>query len=196
MAKTKSMMLALGTRVPDFALPDLTGETVGPSDFAGKKGLLVMLICNHCPYVQLVADELARLAVDYQKKGVAVVGINSNDADAYPADAPDQMRLEAARRGYRFPYLFDQSQAVAKAFQAACTPEFYLFDGKQNLIYRGQLDDARPGNGIPPSGKDLRAALDLLLAGKSQAEDQRPSIGCNVKWRPGNEPTYYGVTRV
>jgi thiol-disulfide isomerase/thioredoxin len=151
-----------------------------------------MFICNHCPYVKHVRHELAKLAKDYQDKGVALVGINSNDADAYPDDRPELMAKEKVDFGYTFPYLYDEDQSVAKAYQAACTPDFYVFDASRSLVYRGQLDNSRPGNSIPVDGKNLRMALDLTLAGQPVPEDQRPSMGCNIKWRPGNEPEYFG----
>ena len=191
MARTPSTMLPLGTAAPDFALPDTVGRLTTRDGETGPMGLLVMFICNHCPYVQLVADELARLGRDAKVLGIGVVAINSNDADAYPADNPRQMAVEAEARGYEFPYLFDATQSVAKAYQAACTPDFYLFDGRQKLVYRGQLDSARPGNGVPVTGVDLRAAIAALTASdhaRLAALDQRPSIGCNIKWRPGNAP--------
>jgi thiol-disulfide isomerase/thioredoxin len=165
---------------------------VGLDDFREAPVLLVMFICNHCPYVKHVRHELAKLAKDYQDKGVALVGINSNDADAYPDDRPELMAKEKVDFGYTFPYLYDEDQSVAKAYQAACTPDFYVFDASRSLVYRGQLDNSRPGNSIPVDGKNLRMALDLTLAGQPVPEDQRPSMGCNIKWRPGNEPEYFG----
>lgn len=194
MVKTASTMLALGSKAPDFSLSDVEGKIVTLRDFGDAPALLVMFICNHCPYVKHVAAELARLAAEYQARGVAVVGINSNDAENYPDDGPDQMQREVVERGYTFPYLYDQTQEVAKAYRAACTPDFFLFDGQQQLVYRGQLDASRPGSDIPVTGSDLRAALDSVLAGEAPAEDQRPSIGCNIKWRAGNEPDYFGST--
>jgi peroxiredoxin len=190
MALTPSTMLDLGTTAPDFRLPDTDSKSVVLDDFRGAPALLVMFLCNHCPYVKHVRHELARLAREYQGKGVAVVGINSNDAKSYPDDSPERMRAEKAEVGYTFPYLFDESQAIAKAYQAACTPDFFLFDAGRKLIYRGQLDDSRPGNAVPLTGKDLRAALDAVLAGTPIAQAQRPSMGCNIKWKPGNEPEY------
>lgn len=192
MALTPSTMLKLGTIAPDFALPDSAWNLHRLSDFAGAPALLVMFICNHCPYVKHVAGELARLGKEYQARGVAVVAINSNDAAKYPEDAPDRMAEEVRVRGYTFPYLYDETQAVAKAYAAACTPDFFLFDKDRRLVYRGQLDDSRPGNGIPVTGKDLRAALDAVLAGGKVSASQRPSIGCNIKWKAGNEPEYFG----
>jgi peroxiredoxin len=192
MVKTASTMLPLGTEAPDFALPNIDGRNVSLADFRQQSALLVVFICNHCPFVKHVASELARLARDYQPQGLAMVGINANDTDAYPEDAPDKMVQEAQRQGYSFPYLLDSTQEVAKAYRAACTPDFFLFDQQRRLVYRGQLDDSRPGNGIPVTGKDLRAAIDAVLAGRPVPEPQRASIGCNIKWRPGNEPDYFG----
>jgi len=192
MTLTASTMLPLGTPAPDFTLPDPDGHTVSIDDFAGKPALLVMFICNHCPYVKHVQSELARLAKEYQQRGVGVVAINSNDVDKYPDDRPERMRHEAARVGYTFPYLFDATQEVARAYKAACTPDFYVFDADRKLVYRGQMDDSRPESGIPVTGKDLRAALDAVLAGKPAPAEQKPSMGCNIKWKPGNEPEYFG----
>ena len=192
MARTPSTMLPLGTQAPDFSLANVDGRTVALADLKDAKALLVVFMCNHCPFVKHVAPELARLAKDYQPRGVAVVGINSNDAIHYPDDAPAKMVEEARNRGYIFPYLFDDSQQVAKAYRAACTPDFFLFDKSRQLVYRGQLDASRPESGIPVTGADLRAALDALLAGKAPSPDQKPSIGCNIKWKAGNEPDYYG----
>lgn len=184
-------MLPLGTAAPDFRLPDTDGALVSLEDFKDAPALLVAFICNHCPFVKHIRPEFAKLARDYQTRGVAVAGINANDPLTHPADAPATMADEVRSAGYTFPYLFDATQAVAKAYRAACTPDFYLFDKSHKLVYRGQLDDSRPGNGIPLSGKDLRAALDALLAGLPVAVDQKPSIGCNIKWRPGSEPDYF-----
>lgn len=191
MVRTASTMLPLGTTAPDFSLPDCEGNSVSRDDFRGKRGLLIVFMCNHCPYVKHVAPELARLTKEYHAKGIASVGISSNDVDAYPDDAPDKMREEAAAQGYEFPYLFDASQAVAKAYHAACTPDFYLFDDQLKLVYRGQLDDTRPKQDVAPNGKDLRAALDALLAHSPIPEPQKPSIGCNIKWKAGAEPEYF-----
>ncbi|MDY0033322.1 MAG: thioredoxin family protein, partial [FCB group bacterium] len=174
MALTASTMLSLGTAAPDFCLPDTEGAKVALSDFDGNRVLLVMFICNHCPYVKHVRHELARLGRDYASRGVGMVAINANDAAAYPEDSPEKMRAEKASAGYPFPYLYDETQEVAKAYGAACTPDFFVFDGDRRLAYRGQLDDARPGNGEPVTGHDLRAALDALLAGQPVAETQRP----------------------
>jgi len=192
MVKTASTMLELGTPAPDFSLPDAGGKTVALADFADAKALLVTFICNHCPFVKHVAAEVARLAKEYQERGVAVVAINSNDVDNYPEDSPRKMAEEAEARGYTFPYLYDESQEVAKAYRAACTPDFYVFDAGQELFYRGQLDGSRPGNDVPTTGADLRAALDAVLAGGPPPDEQRPSIGCNIKWKAGNEPEYFG----
>jgi len=182
MALTPSSMIPLGTAAPDFALPDLDGSTVSLSDFEGKP-LLVMFICNHCPYVIHVNDGLVALAHDYQKKGLAIVAINSNDVENYPEDSPQKMKEYAKRLGYTFPYLFDESQGVAKIYDAQCTPDFFLFDAGHHLVYRGQMDDSRPNTDIPVTGADLRAAADAVLAGEKVPSDQRASIGCNIKWR-------------
>jgi peroxiredoxin len=181
-------MLPLGTPAPDFRLPDTDGRAVALGDFRDAPALLVAFICNHCPYVKHVRHELAVLAEEYRKKGVAVVGINSNDVENYPDDRPELMAREKAEVGYTFPYLYDESQAVARAYEAACTPDFYVFDRSRTLAYRGQLDGSRPGNGVPVTGRDLRAALDAVLAGRPIEGDQRPSMGCNIKWKRGNEP--------
>jgi peroxiredoxin len=185
-------MLSLGTEAPDFSLVNVDGKTVSLSDFTGAPGLLVVFMCNHCPFVKHLANPLAQFASEYMAKGLAVVGINSNDVANHPADSPEHMVREAEERGYQFPYLYDETQEVAKAYRAACTPDFFLFDRDQRLVYRGQFDDSRPDSGIPVTGKDLRAAADAVLAGKEPSGDQRPSIGCNIKWKPGNEPEYFG----
>ena len=190
MARTPSTMLALGTRAPDFALPDYDGRQHALQDMAAAPALLVAFICNHCPFVRHVRSEFAAFAREYRARGLAVVAINSNDLDAYPQDGPEAMRAEAAEFGYEFPYLVDATQAVAKAYRAACTPDFFLFDPQRRLVYRGQFDDSRPGNGRPVTGADLRAAVDRTLAGDAPSPDQLPSLGCNIKWRPGNEPDY------
>ncbi len=190
MALTPSTMLELGTPAPAFSLPDASGKLVSLDDFAGAPGLLVAFICNHCPYVKHLKPELARFAADYAERGLAMVAISANDASGYPEDAPAKMAEDARRFGYVFPYLYDESQEVAKAYRAACTPEFYLFDAQQRLVYRGQFDGSRPGNEVAVSGADLRAAVDALLAGRPVGGDQQPSIGCNIKWKPGNEPDY------
>ena len=192
MARTPSTMLPLGTAAPDFKLMNVDGREVALADFAGKPALLVMFMCNHCPFVVHVADELARLGSEYMGRGVALVGINSNDTASHPADSPERMVAEAEDRGYAFPYLFDETQEVAKSYRAACTPDFFLFDQDRKLVYRGQLDDSRPGSGVPVTGKDLRAALDAVLAGNKPADEQRASLGCNIKWQAGNEPEYFG----
>ncbi len=184
-------MLPLGTKAPPFRLPDAKGQLFSLPDFKAAPALLVMFMCNHCPYVKHIRDGLAKLARDYQPRNVAVVGINSNDVASYPDDSPANMIKEAAAAGYIFPYLQDETQAVAKAYRAACTPDLYLFDKDQRLVYRGQFDDSRPGNGIPVTGKDIRAALDALLAGKPVSPNQKPSIGCNIKWKAGNAPEYF-----
>lgn len=183
-------MLALGTPAPDFRLPDLSGKLVTLSDFAAAPVLVVAFICNHCPYVQHIRKGLAQFGRDMQSRGVAVVAINSNDVTAYPADSPARMIEEARSAGYAFPYLYDESQAVAKAYSAACTPDFFLFDQERRLAYRGQFDDSRPGNGLPVTGNNLRAAVDAVLAGRPVPAEQKPSLGCNIKWKPGNAPTY------
>lgn len=191
MVRTASTMLSLGTPAPEFSLPDTDGNTVCLNDFADSKALLVIFMCNHCPYVKHVADQLKTLADDFSSRGVAVVGINSNDADKYPEDSPQAMAKEKSARGYSFPYLFDGDQSVAQAYSAACTPDFFLFDGDRKLAYRGQLDSSRPKTDIPVTGEDLRAALDAVLAGRAASQTQRPSIGCNIKWKAGNEPQYF-----
>ena len=191
MVKTASTMLPLGTQAPDFSLINVDSQTVSLSDFSGKPALLVMFICNHCPFVKHIADELSALGREYQSRGAGVVAISSNDSTKYPEDSPEQMVHEAENRGYVFPYLFDEEQEVAKAYHAACTPDFYIFDGDQKLVYRGQLDDSRPGNEIPVTGSDLRAALDAVLAGQPVAQQQTPSIGCNIKWVETQEPEYF-----
>jgi len=188
MVLTPSTMIPLGTTAPDFRLPDTGGNTVSLSDYDGSKALLVMFICNHCPYVKHVADGLAKLGADYRKKEVGIVAISSNDVTTHPDDSPRKMAEEVRKRGYPFPYLYDETQEVAKAYSAACTPDFFVFDADKKLVYRGQLDDSRPGNDIPVTGKDLRAALDQTLEGKPVPGEQRPSVGCNIKWKRGNAP--------
>jgi peroxiredoxin len=192
MANTPSTMLQLGTAAPAFALPDYDGRLVSLTDFAAQPLLLVLFICNHCPFVKHVRSELAALRRDYPERELAIVAINSNDVVAYPADNAENMAREAAEAGYGFPYLLDETQEVAKAYRAACTPDFYLFDADRRLIYRGQLDDSRPKNGVPVTGADLRHAIELGRAGEPIPPEQRPSIGCNIKWKPGNAPDYYG----
>ena len=193
MVRTPSTMLPLGTTAPDFSLPNVDGRMVSLADAAGPKGTVVMFICNHCPFVKHVADQLAALGRDVMPLGVGVVAISSNDVSTHPADSPEQMVHEAEDRGYPFPYLYDESQEVAKDYHAACTPDFFLFDAGRKLVYRGQLDASRPGNEIPVTGADLRAAIDAVLAGKPVATEQRPSLGCNIKWKPGNEPAYFST---
>jgi peroxiredoxin len=192
MALTPSTMLALGTRAPDFDLPDaVSGRRYQLRSFDGKKGLLVMFICRHCPYVQHLKGALAKLGRDYRSKEVALVAVSSNDAANYPDDAPERLAEMAGEEGFAFPFLYDESQETAKAYTAACTPDFFLFDAGRRLVYRGQFDASRPGNGVPVTGRDLRAALDAVLAGKAPSADQKPSVGCNIKWKKGREPAYY-----
>ena len=191
MVRTASTMLPLGTQAPDFSLINIEGKTVSLSDFQDKKALVVIFMCNHCPYVKHVASELTRVSNDYMPKGVGFVGISSNDIVAHPDDSPEMMKLEAAKQGYAFPYLYDADQSVAVAYKAACTPDIFVFDSSHRLVYRGQLDDSRPKTDKPLTGKDLRSALDSLLAGESVASEQRPSIGCNIKWKNGGEPEYF-----
>lgn len=194
MAKTYSTMLPLGTPAPDFRLPDPEGRMYALNDFQQSPVLLVMFLCNHCPYVKHIRHELAALVREYQARGVAAVGINANDVSAYPEDSPERMAEEVRAVGYTFPYLYDASQEVAKAYRAACTPDFFVFDRERRLFYRGQFDDSRPRveHPLPVTGADLRAALDAALAGKPPPEIQKPSLGCNTKWKPGNEPDYFG----
>jgi peroxiredoxin len=190
MALTPSTMLPLGTAAPDFNLPDTNGKFVSLADCKDRAALLVIFMCNHCPYVVHIRAGLAELARDYATRNVGVVGINANDAENYPADSPARMKDEVKIAGYIFPYLYDEIQAVAKAYRAACTPDIFLFDRGRRLVYRGQFDASRPGNDLPVTGRDLRAALDAVLAGKTTSEFQAPSIGCNIKWKAGNEPDY------
>ncbi len=193
MALTPSTMLPIGTKAPDFTLPDVvSGTMTSLATFAGKPALLVMFICRHCPYVVHVRQELARLGKDYAGKAIGIVAISANDAVGYPDDAPEQLKAMAQEIGFTFPFCYDESQQTAKAYTAACTPDFFLFDAQRRLVYRGQLDDSRPGNGKPLNGKDLRAAIDAVLTGKPVNPTQQPSIGCNIKWKKGNEPPYYG----
>jgi len=191
MVKTASTMLPLGTKAPDFSLPNIDGKTVSLAGFSEKPALLVIFMCNHCPFVIHLRKELAQFAAEYQKKGLAVVGVSSNDVATHPDDAPARMTEEARTAGYTFPYLYDESQQVAKAYSAACTPDFFLFDKDRRLVYRGQFDDSRPDSGKLITGADLRAACDAALAGKPVSATQKPSIGCNIKWKKGNEPAYY-----
>lgn len=192
MALTPSTMLDLGTKAPAFNLPDTKGAMVSLEDFKGAKALLVVFMCNHCPYVIHIREGLANFGKTYQPKGLAMVGINSNDVENYPADSPAKMKEERKKAGYTFPYLFDETQDVAKAYMAACTPDFFLFDGDQKLVYRGQFDTSRPGNDQPVTGADLAAAVEQVLAGEAVPEDQIPSIGCNIKWKKGAAPAYFG----
>lgn len=191
MVKTASTMLSLGTSAPDFSLINVDSQQVSLSDFEGKPALVVMFICNHCPFVKHLADEFAVFGREMQAKGAAVVAISSNDVASHPADSPEQMVHESENRGYTFPYLFDEDQSIAIAYQAACTPDFFVFDGDQKLVYRGQFDDSRPGNDIPVTGSDLRAAVDAVLSGAAVSDNQTPSIGCNIKWAEGNAPEYF-----
>lgn len=198
MVLTQSTMLSLGTQAPDFSLPDVvSGKTVSLKDFVGKKALLVMFICRHCPYVKHIEREFTQIGKDYADKNLGMVAISANDPDYDSDDAPESLKEQARRLDFNFPYLYDETQAVAKAYTAACTPDFFLFDrsadvhGKFKLVYRGQLDDGRPENNEPVTGKDLRQALDAVLAGKPPSSVQKPSAGCNIKWKPGNEPDYF-----
>jgi thiol-disulfide isomerase/thioredoxin len=189
MGLTESTMLGLGTPAPEFELPDaLSGHTITLSEFAGKKGLLVMFLCPHCPFVKHIQPGLAELAKDYAGSPLALLAISSNDVAQYPEDGPDGLRQMAAELGFDFPYCFDESQETAKAYRAACTPDFFLFDGGHRLVYRGQFDDSRPSNSAPVNGSDLRAAIEAVLADRPVDAEQKPSIGCNIKWKPGNEP--------
>ncbi len=193
MVRTASTMLPLGTPAPKFELPDaVSGEMMSLDNFSGAKALLVMFICAHCPFVKHIQTELAQLGKDYFSQGVAIVAISANDIEKYPDDAPEKLKEMAQNLGFNFPLCYDATQEVAKAYTAACTPDFFLFDSQQKLFYRGQLDDSRPGNDKPVTGKDMRAAIDSILAGEGVIEDQKPSIGCNIKWKPGNEPDYFG----
>jgi peroxiredoxin len=187
-------MLPLGTPAPTFDLADVvSGEQVSLETFKGKKGLLVMFICQHCPFVKHVEDELGRIGQDYVSQGMGVLAISSNSVETHPQDSPDHMREQVARANFNFPYAYDETQAVAKSYTAACTPDFFLFDSDFALAYRGQLDDSRPGNDKPVTGKDLRAALDKVVTGEELSDDQKPSIGCNIKWAPGKAPAYFGA---
>ncbi len=191
MALTESTMLPLGTPAPTFSLPDVvSGETISLETFEGRKALLVMFICRHCPYVVHVQEELARLGRDYAEKPLGIVAISANDVANYPEDAPERLKDMARKLGFQFPYCYDESQQTAKAYTAACTPDLFLFDGDRRLVYRGQLDASRPGNGIAVTGKDLRTAIEAVLAGQPVSGQQIPSIGCNIKWKRGNEPRY------
>jgi len=190
MAETPSTMLPLGTKAPHFRLPDAQGKWVSLDDFHDAPAFLVVFMCNHCPYVKHIRSHFAELAREYQAQGVGVVAINSNDFESYPDDRPEKMAEEIKQVGYTFPYLYDESQEVAKAYRAACTPDLYLFDRDRLLVYRGQFDDSRPGNGRPVTGADLRAALDAVLAGRPVPGIQKPSVGCNIKWKRGNAPDF------
>lgn len=192
MVATKSTMKELGSRAPEFSLPGLDGRLVSMDTVAQSKGFLVMFICNHCPFVVHIAKTLSQVCREFQEQGVAVIAINANDVEKYPADDPEKMKVFARENYLSFPYLFDESQEVAKEFNAACTPDFFLFDAQRNLVYRGQLDGSRPGNDEPNDGQDLKGAVQALLAGNKPLKNQIPSIGCNIKWRPGNEPSYFG----
>ena len=191
MVRTASTMLPLASAAPNFSLPNVDGKTVSLADFADKPALLVIFMCNHCPFVVHLRSDLAKFAKEYQPKGLAIVGISSNDVEAYPQDGPEQMKAEHKTAGYTFPYLHDADQSVAKAYHAACTPDFFLFDQGRKLVYRGQFDDSRPKSEVPVTGTDLRAALDAVLDGKPMPAAQQPSMGCNIKWMKGNEPDYY-----
>ncbi|MEL7068408.1 MAG: thioredoxin family protein [Cyanobacteria bacterium J06581_3] len=194
MVRTESTMLPLGTAAPSFSLADVvSGETITLDTFKGKKGLLIMFICQHCPFVKLVEDELGKIGQDYIPQGIGVLAISANSIETHPQDDPDNMREQVKRASFNFPYAYDATQDVAQSYTAACTPDFFLFDSDFKLAYRGQLDDARPGNGRPVDGKDLRAALDQLVSGETIPTDQKPSIGCNIKWAPGSEPAYFGA---
>jgi len=191
MAMTPSTMLDLGTELPAFSLPDFDGHVVSSADLREAKGLLLVFVSVHCPFVKLIQQELGHFGAEYGPKGLALVAVGSNDLATHPQDGPDGMREQATAHGWTFPYLVDRDQALARACKAACTPDFFLFDGDRKLVYRGQFDDARPGKSVPVTGKDLRAAVDLLLAGQAIPAEQIPSIGCNIKWLAGAEPAYY-----
>ena len=194
MVMVESTMLALGTQAPAFSLTDVvSGDTITLDTASGKKALLVMFICVHCPFVKHVEQELAKIGHSYSEQGLAIVAISSNSVETHPQDAPEHMKTQAETQGFNFPYCYDATQAVAKTYTAACTPDFFLFDADLKLAYRGQLDDSRPGNGKPVTGKDLRQAIDTVLAGQSLSNTQIPSIGCNIKWIPGQAPAYFGA---
>ena len=193
MSQTPSTMLELGTKAPDFSLPDVTtGETVSPSDYENSRALLIIFMCNHCPYVKNIKEGLVEFANDYDEEDLGIIAISSNEVENYPDDRPEKMAEDAKKFGYPFPYLYDETQEVAKAYKAACTPDFFLFNEDRNLVYRGQFDDSRPGNEKPVTGKDLREAVDRVLEDGSVVEDQKPSLGCNIKWKSGNQPDYFG----
>ena len=194
MSLTPSTMLALGTPAPEINLPDVvSGQSISLSAFAGQQALLVMFICAHCPFVKHIEKELAQLGQDYQSQSLGIIAVSANSVKTHPQDGPEQLKAQAETQGFLFPYCYDEAQAVAKAYTAACTPDFFLFDHDRKLIYRGQLDESRPGNDKPVTGRDLRAAIDAALAGQPQAGLQHPSIGCNIKWTPGQEPAYFGT---
>ncbi|WP_226574994.1 thioredoxin family protein [Microseira wollei] len=191
MALTASTMLELNTKAPEFQLPDVvSGKTISLDTFAGKKALLVMFICRHCPFVKHIQTDLARLGKDYKEKNIGIVAISANNVDQYPEDAPEKLKQMAEELGFTFPFCYDETQETAKAYTAACTPDFFLFNASRKLVYRGQLDDSRPSNGIPVTGKHLRLAIETILVDKPITQEQKPSIGCNIKWKPGNEPSY------
>lgn len=191
MVMTASTMLPLGTEAPDFTLPDVQGNPISLSDFKEAEALVVVFMCNHCPFVKHVIDGLAKLAKEYQSRGVAFVGINSNDVENYPEDRPERMAQFAREKGIAFPYLYDETQEAAKRYRAACTPDFFVFDQSRRLVYRGQMDDSRPGSDAPVTGADLRSALEAVLKGEPMPQEQKPSMGCNIKWKTGNEPDYF-----
>jgi len=191
MVMTASTMLPLGTEAPDFALPDTAGNLVSLSDLDEAWALVVVFMCNHCPFVKHVIDDFVGLVREYQPQGVAFVGVNSNDVSEFPEDRPEKMVQFAQEKGFTFPYLYDETQDVAKRYHAACTPDFFVFDENRRLVYRGQMDDSRPGSQVPVTGADLRAALDAVLEGEAVPEKQKPSMGCNIKWKPGHEPDYF-----
>ena len=194
MVLTASNMLEIGTKAPGFSLPDTNGKNINLDELIPEAGLLVVFMCNHCPYVKHIGPELAAIGREYASKGIIMVAINANDAATHPDDSYEKMQEEVKKQGYRFPYLYDASQEVAKMYQAACTPDIFLFDSRKLLVYRGQLDDSRPGNNIPVTGKDLRYALDALIKGDPVTGEQKPSMGCNIKWKPGNEPRYFSAS--
>lgn len=192
MSLTPSTMLSLGTEAPDFSLPDINGDRVSLEDFSENKALAIIFMCNHCPYVKHIREGLAKVANDYEGQSVAFVGINANDIEQQPEDRPEKMAEMVREYNIPFPYLFDESQEVAKKYRAACTPDIFVFDEERRLVYRGQFDDSRPGNDKPVTGRDLREAIDAVLEGRSLPANQKPSMGCNIKWKPGNEPVYFG----
>lgn len=192
MSLTPSTMLSLGTEAPDFSLPDINGDMISLEDFKNSKALTIIFMCNHCPYVKHIREELAKMANDYEGESAAFVGINANDTEQQPEDRPEKMAEMVREYHIPFPYLFDESQEVAKKYRAACTPDIFVFDEERRLVYRGQFDDSRPGNDVPVTGRDLREAVDAVLEGRSVSANQKPSMGCNIKWKPGNEPDYFG----